>query len=343
MKEIEGVMNVVTIKKKQQKAEDFIGWKSKDNNLEVTGIVGRYDGGNATFKVICKICSQDPELFPLGYFISTRQALEDGGKPCGCSYSPRWEDWQVLLRVKRFVGTRFIINGFAEEFHGYHTKLDCECPIDGYKWTPTVGKARTGQGCPKCAGIVPPTEREAFDKCKIVCEEMGYKPLGFINGYRNNKSIFEYVCPVHGDQKVSYSKFTKQGTRCPKCWEERRKEISSGFYGWYPERAEEKDYLYVLNFNNDECIKVGRSFDVDERISDIKKPSRSGVKNIKILSVYTAKHGVIYPTEQEIHDELRERGFEFFYDHWNSNELFQAESMFILQKLLDMSGLERVQ
>ena len=150
MKGIEGVMNVVTIKKKQQKAEDFIGWKSKDNNLEVTGIVGRYDGGNATFKVTCKICSQDPELFPLGYFISTRQALEDGGKPCGCSYSPRWEDWQVLLRVKRFVGTRFIINGFAEEFHGYHTKLDCECPIDGYKWTPNVGKARAGQGCPKC-------------------------------------------------------------------------------------------------------------------------------------------------------------------------------------------------
>lgn len=83
MKGIEGAMNVVTIKKKQQKAEDFIGWKSKDNNLEVTGIVGRYDGGNATFKVTCKICSQDPELFPLGYFISTRQALEDGGKPCG--------------------------------------------------------------------------------------------------------------------------------------------------------------------------------------------------------------------------------------------------------------------
>ncbi|ULG01853.1 hypothetical protein phiA047_0122 [Aeromonas phage phiA047] len=68
MKEIEGVMNVVTIKKKQQKAEDFIGWKSKDNNLEVTGIVGRYDGGNATFKVTCKNLFTRSRIIPFRLF-----------------------------------------------------------------------------------------------------------------------------------------------------------------------------------------------------------------------------------------------------------------------------------
>ena len=49
--------------------------------------------------------------------------------------------------------------------------------------------------------------------------------------------------------------------------------------GFYPERAEEQDFLYVLNFD-DKFIKVGRSFDVDERIKDLKKPSVSGIKNI---------------------------------------------------------------
>ena len=55
-------------KKKYEKAEDFIGWKSPDGKLEVIGIAGK-QGYISTFKVICTECSKDKELFPDGYFV----------------------------------------------------------------------------------------------------------------------------------------------------------------------------------------------------------------------------------------------------------------------------------
>lgn len=50
-----------------------------------------------------------------------------------------------------------------------------------------------------------------------LCVEVGYEYLGFPDGYKNNRSKFEYNCPVHGKQKVSYDCFVNQGSRCPDC------------------------------------------------------------------------------------------------------------------------------
>lgn len=112
MRGIEGVMNVVTIKKKQQRAENFIGWKSEDGKLEVIGIAGK-QGNITTFKVTCTECSKDPELFPDGYFISRKGRLVRGQKPCGCSMY-KWEDWAVFdscLQSRR--GQKFYCSWFC--------------------------------------------------------------------------------------------------------------------------------------------------------------------------------------------------------------------------------------
>ena len=52
----EVIENTTKTKKKQQKAEDFIGWKSEDGKLEVIGIIG-YQKTSALFKVTCTDCS----------------------------------------------------------------------------------------------------------------------------------------------------------------------------------------------------------------------------------------------------------------------------------------------
>lgn len=83
-----------------QKSEDFIGWKSQDGKLEVIGVAGK-QGSNATFKVTCTECSKDTELFPDGYFVSTKCDLIRGRKPCGCSKTPKWNGWQFLILAKR--------------------------------------------------------------------------------------------------------------------------------------------------------------------------------------------------------------------------------------------------
>ena len=84
-------------KKKQQKAEDFIGWKSKDGRLEVIGIIEK--SKHTKFKVTCTECSKDKELFPDGYFVSQKDNLVRGKKPCGCSRC-KWFDWQYLILAR---------------------------------------------------------------------------------------------------------------------------------------------------------------------------------------------------------------------------------------------------
>lgn len=326
------------MKKKKESAEDFIGWKSGDGLLEVIDIYGK-QGNITTFKVICHKCKEDKELFPDGYFVSAKGHLVNGGKPCGCSKKPEWNKEQYLILARRAANGRFIVHGFAEEFHGHKTKLNLECLIDGHKWAASINNVVSkGSGCPKCSGNARPTEQASLDKCKAICKVEGYEPLGFVDGYKNQKSRFEYKCSRHGIRNVSYNDFVSNGKRCKGCWKERQKEIlreNGNGNGYYPERKDEKDFLYVLDFDS-QFIKVGRSFDVDDRIIGLR--SLSKIKNIYKLRIFTATHQEIYDLEQYIHSELREKGFQHSVS-W-TKECFENNCIFILNKFLDICDLE---
>jgi hypothetical protein len=323
-----------------QKPEDFVGWKSPDGKLEVIGINGK-QGRAVTFKVTCTECSKDPELFPDGYFVSQKGGLVKGAKPCGCS-KYNWKDWQYLILARRAGEKKgFIVHGFAENFKGRDTKLNLECLKDGHKWVTSIDSViNQGNGCPKCKIEQQKTpEHIAMQKCIDICKQMKYDVVGFVDGYKGAlNTYFEYVCKTHGKQSVCYNDFINIGSRCNGCWKDRQKELGNG-NGYYPERKDETDFLYVLDFN-DKFIKVGRSFNVDERIKSLKKPSESGIKKIYKLRIFTATHQEIYDFEQELHNELRERNFQHYVD-W-STECFENDSLFILNKLLDSCGLEEV-
>ncbi|QEG08850.1 hypothetical protein [Aeromonas phage 4L372XY] len=328
------------VKKKIEKSEDFIGWKSPDDKLEVIGVAGK-QGHITTFKVTCTECSKDPELFPGGYFISQKGHLVRGQKPCGCAKSPRWEDWQFLILARRAGEKKgFIVHGFAEEFKNAHTKLNLECLKDGHKWAASIQNiTNIGRGCPKCkVEQLKTPERIALQQCIDICKEMDYYVVGFVDGYKNCYSRFEYFCKTNGKQKVSYNNFVNNGTRCDGCWKDRQKELGNG-NGYYPERKDEQDYLYLLNFN-DKFIKVGRSFDVNERLKGLRTLSKTPIKKIHKLRIFTATHYEIYYYEQELHSELRERNFQH-YVGW-STECFENESLFVLNNLLDNCKLEEV-
>lgn len=327
-------MDAVENKKKNIKAEDFVGWKSPDGKLEVIGIVGK-QGTKTLFKVTCSECSKDPELFPDGHFVSLKENLVRGKKPCGCSRY-KWEDWQYLILTRRVGEDKgFIVHGFAEPFKNAKTKLNLECLKDGYKWTVSIDNVmNNGRGCSKCAGVYRPTEQEVLQKCIDICKEMNYDVLGFPDGYKNQHSRFEYICKIHGKQNVSYNNFVNRGSRCSGC----AKDLGNG-NGYYPERKDEQDYLYILNFN-DKFIKVGRSFDVDERINGLRDISRVVKSKIHKLRIFTDTHQEIYGFEQELHNELRSRNFQHYVD-W-STECFENDSLFILNKLLDVRGLKEI-
>lgn len=329
----EEVINTLTkTKKKRQQPENFIGEIFNDGKLKVVCIVGKNKYKQTLYKVTCTECSKDKELFPDGYFVSTKGELVNGSKPCGCSKQPRWYDWQYLILARRAAKGKFIVHGFAEDFKNTHTKLNLECLKDGHKWTASIHHViNSGKGCPKCAGTLKLSEQEALQKCVDICKEMNYDAIGFVDGYKGvHKTRFEYNCKIHGKQNVKYNNFVNGGTRCIGC----AKDLGNG-NGYYPERKDEQDFLYILNFNN-KFIKVGRSFDVDERIRNLR--SLSKIKKIHKLRIFTATHQEIYDYEQELHKELRGHNFQY-YVNW-STECFENDCQFVLNKLTENCHLE---
>lgn len=317
-----------------------IGTLSQDGKLKVIDIQ-RDNRGRAILKVECSECSKDTELFPSGYFIIRQDHFKNGIKPCGCGKNVRWIDDQFLIKVQR-IGEKkqFIVHGFAEDFHGANTKINCECLIDGNKWTPTINNViNNDHGCVKCAGKYNQTEQEALEKCKKICDEMNYEVVGFSDGYKNAKSKFKYKCSKHNIQSVVYNNFVNSGSRCPDCWKDRQRELG-GFYGWYPERAEEQDYLYVLNFD-DQYIKVGRSFDLDDRTTRLIRDSCC--HKITRIYIYTGLHKDVYPFEQKIHNNLRELCFDYIPNNWYSVETFINDSVPVVKELLENSQLIKIE
>lgn len=267
-----------------QKPEDFIGWKSEDGKLEVIGIAGkRYT--NTLFKVTCTECSKDPELFPDGYFVSLKSDLVMGKKPCGCSIY-KWEDWQYLILARRAAKGRFIVHGFAEKFNGKTTKLDLECLKDGYKWTAMVHDINhKGSGCPRCKGVTVAEQKKtpehvALQKCIDICKEMNYKDIGFLEGYKNNKSRFEYICKIHGKQVVKYDAFVNSGTRCNGC-------AISG----YSTNKQGTFYVYQWIKDNHSFIKFGITN--QKELSRIKKQKRGTEYKYKKIWSETFEDGSI--------------------------------------------------
>lgn len=331
----EVIESVTKTKKKRQKPEDFIGETFNNGKLEVIGIAGK-QGRATTFKVTCTECSKDPELFPDGYFVSQKGNLVNCQKPCGCS-TYKWEDWQFLILAHRAGEKKgFIVHSFTEEFKNQNTKLSLECLKDGHKWTASISNIiNKGMGCPKCSGVYRPTEQEALQKCIDICKEMDYDVVGFDGGYKGvHKTRFEYVCKIHGKQNVSYGNFVNTGSRCKGCWKDKQKDLGNG-NGYYPERKDETDFLYILDFDG-KFVKVGRSFDIERRVPELQR--ESGIQEVIKLRIFTSTHQEIYDFEQELHGKLRARNFQHYVD-W-STECFDNNALFILNNILDKCSLE---
>lgn len=204
------------VEKKRETLEDFVGWRSEDDLLEVVEVVEK--SKYSKFKVICHKCKEDEELFPDGYFISHKYSLIKGYKPCGCAKYRKWSEYEYLVLAKRASTGRFIVHGFVGEFKNQNSKLSCECLVDGYKWEPMVnGIVNSSSGCPKCANNLRFSEQEALDTCIKICKSRGYFPVGFNSGYQNQRSRFTYECPLHGLQDMSYHSFSSGLRGCPCC------------------------------------------------------------------------------------------------------------------------------
>lgn len=200
-------------------------------------------------------------------------------------------------------------------------------------FTSFIGDLKLGKKACRCSIAYHWTQKQREYQIKKACHEEGLTFIGWGYeefGYKNFHSKFQWDCSEGHDCKTSVSKFLNDGSRCNICRIDKQKERGVG-YGYYPNRAQEADSLYILTFNN-HYIKIGRSFDIERRIPELKKESE--ISNITTLYTVNGVHQEIYNLEQFLHNELRDRGFEYKTD-WGSIECFNLDSLKLAYKLID--------
>jgi len=95
------------------------------------------------------------------------------------------------------------------------TSLNIKCKICDYIFKNSLGNLNIAQqGCPKCAGVVPPTNEEILDllkKKKIIW-------LDQENGYKNQGSMMSFKCEICNYQwQTSFNSIKNQDSGCAKC------------------------------------------------------------------------------------------------------------------------------
>ena len=199
---------------------------------------------------------------------------------------------------------------FPEPFKTTHSKLqegNYPCICDNHKqWNTYEYKVRLGR----------------------YIEENNYSGLVIPEGILSSSSRVTFYCEEgHLNDKSLDTVFNTDGG-CSLCAE--------GLYGHYHSREPEKDYLYIIQFDND-YIKVGRSFDPNRRIGELIKTS--GTENVKVLQLYTGTHKDVFEVEQYLHNTLTSYGYYHHESTWTV-ETFYKEALQITYDLLKYTLLK---
>ena len=111
----------------------------------------------------------------------------------------------------------------------------------------------------------------------------------------NSRARIVWVCERGHIQDSKLNDFVR-GCGCFEC-----NKLEGNWYGYYPNRVEEEDNLYLIKFTNSKEIfyKVGRSFNVKERIRKMTKDYE-----MELICSIQNKHQVIYDVEQDLHQKL---------------------------------------
>jgi hypothetical protein len=228
----------------------FIGKRyGKDGQLEILAFDGYRRGKkDRIYKVKCHTCSEDPEMFGDGIYLTPKSIIDRNIEPCGCSKFARLTEKQTLVKVQRSAedkGYRLI--GYAEEYKGVATKLKLECQTCQFCWaSTTVTNFLLDVGCPSCAAKVTGDRyRKSDDDMIIMFLEAKLYPEGTtfsrsLRGSGKKRNYWNVTCSV-----CSNDDFVKAGV-CTGVFEQHVESLKRGakscrcgpHFRWTPEQRQ---------------------------------------------------------------------------------------------------------
>lgn len=193
-----------------EEENSFIGAEfvnKKGNILKVIALdEGREKSGEKKYRVTCSECSEDKELFPLGYFIITKSNLVAGRSPCWCG-KPKPTLIQAEIVVKRNLDHdkyEFVsVTEDSSKSHPYVVTLKCKVHD---KIFTVLYITFLRAGTKGCSGCLSDTIRKSCGKSDNEVINSFFKTGKFKDGtvFTRNKSktnlngrfvYWDYYCP----------------------------------------------------------------------------------------------------------------------------------------------------
>lgn len=283
---------------KEWQFEILLKRRSEQHILEYLGLAEPFKG--ISTKIFTK-CSKGHinSTACIGRYLYKRQAcinclLEEGK---GCFMAHEW------------VGKKFQVDGGGEleivkqeGFNVYSVCSICSRDKELFPLPFKQGKGDWGKRIPcGCGGQTKWNKEQWYILCKRKSKEMGNIFIGFEGEFKGCYTHIKQVCgkdPSHNSWNTStVDKLIYSSRGCPQC------AIDNSSFGLYEKRVDEEDNLYLIIFTSfdkkENFIKVGRTFDMQQRTSDYLK-----YYNIEVLDTIQDKHSEIRSLEKHIHKVL---------------------------------------
>lgn len=169
-------------------------------------IIGEFQRVREKIKCRCKVCDYVWDGIPSGL-------LSGRGCPrCGGNWRKTHEEY--VEQVKNINNKVKVIGRYNKD----NDKIECECLICGFKWSPMAGSLIQGHGCPKCAKkrIAKKFGRSHEQFVKELKQKN--KKIRVLGKYINARTKIECECLVcHHIWFANPDTLINRGSGCPKC------------------------------------------------------------------------------------------------------------------------------
>lgn len=148
------------------------------------------------------------------------------------------------------------------------------------------GTLKKGNRSCRCSPNYRWSQSQREHQINKICKNEGLTFIGWDENYKGAFTKFHWICSHNHKNITDLSNFLHLNHRCSTCAE--------SLWGYYKEKRDDIDTLYLLRFYQDGEIfyKVGRTFKTKDRFDYFKK-----FYNIEIISMIENIHDVIYPKE----------------------------------------------
>lgn len=299
-------------------------------------------GNNKKYAVTCNNCRDE-------VFYSRKDHLKKSLTPCRCSPKKSLGKCPTTgLALDTYCGTKidmdkciYTVLGWSEK-KGSAKKYVYSCSVCSQdKELFPLGsisgvKSHIMEGKLCCGCSVNPrwTQEQREIQIKRELSKCSGSWVGWSDGYTGAKGKFKWVCDKGHSCETGVNHFLNGGKRCKTCAILNNPQL----YGYYPERVDELDYLYIFKIKNTNYFKVGRTFDKDRRLGENQK---------RVNSHYNDTSHEIYDTlyfkgtHQEVFDlEQKLIGFDdSVFDDYRPEDHYGSSELILLEKYEECLGI----